>query len=222
MAEDHYGSPPPAAFRVVDDAAQARLLSDPEALRTFEPFLARERAVAEVARELGARVDTVLYRVRRLREAGLLRVVREEPRAGRPIKVYRSSADAYFVPFAATPFAELRERLLEQARPMTERAATGLARLLRRYEAEGQRIYRGPDGEVWHDAAAAPDRRLDAADPAVAAAEWMSSTVRLREADARELLGRMRALWTEMAERACPEGEGDRYDTMFLLVPQRD
>lgn len=220
MTDAHSGSPPASAFRVVDDPLQAKLLSDPETLRFFDPFLARERRVAPVARELGERIDTVLYRVRRLRAAGLLRVVREEARAGRPVKVYRSSADAYFVPFAATPYAELRERLAEEAHPQWERAAAGLARLLVRHDSEGRRIYRADDGRVWRDAAAAPGRRLDPDDPRLPAAEWLMDDLRLGRADAREMLHRLRELWREMRGRQPPPGEGEVYQTMFLLLPQ--
>lgn len=219
MADRDSGRASADAFRVVDDPGQARLLSDPEALRFFEPFLGRERRVAEAARELGVRIDTLLYRVGRFLDAGLLRMVREERRAGRAVRVYRSSADAYFVPFAVTPYVDLKERLQHEMRPLLDRAGERLARLLTRHGTEGRRIYRGRDGQVWRDAASAPGRRPDPDDPDMPPAEWMSGTYRLREEDARDVLRRLRALWRELEERQLPAGEGERFLTMFLLVP---
>jgi hypothetical protein len=86
-------------------------LSDPESFRYFEPFIARDRTVKEAAEAVGCNLDTMLYRVRKFLNAGLLKVTRVEKRAGRPIKHYRSTSEAFFVPFEVTPYAELEERL---------------------------------------------------------------------------------------------------------------
>ena len=91
----------------VEDADQARLLTDSEAQMIFRPFLARELTASQAASETGRDLNAVLYRLRQFVAAGLVKVVREIKRAGRPIKVYRSTADAYFVPYEFTPFASL-------------------------------------------------------------------------------------------------------------------
>ena len=49
---------------------------------------------------MGCSLNTMLYRIKTLLlRAGLLEVVREEPRKGRAVKIYRSVHDAYFIPF---------------------------------------------------------------------------------------------------------------------------
>ncbi len=72
-------------------------------------FLAGEGTVAGAARTTGLDLRTVHRDVRALCAAGLLEVVREVKRAGRPVKVYRAVAPAFFVPFSATGAAELTE-----------------------------------------------------------------------------------------------------------------
>jgi hypothetical protein len=98
----------------VRDPEQARLLTDPESFRYFGPFLAKDCTVYQAAKELGCNVDTMLYRVKTFVEADLLKIVETGSRRGRPIKVYRSSADAYFVPFAVTPFEDIEASIKQQ------------------------------------------------------------------------------------------------------------
>jgi hypothetical protein len=89
------------------NADAVRFLADPKARHFLEPFLGRERSASEVAVELGVAVNSVLYRVQRMRALGLLEVVRVEPRRGRPIKHYRTVADAFLIPFSSTTAATL-------------------------------------------------------------------------------------------------------------------
>lgn len=82
------------------EAAEA--LADPDTQRIMEPFMARERSVSQAARELKVSTNRLLYRVKKLTALDLLRVVRQQARAGRAIKIYRASSDSFFVPFALT------------------------------------------------------------------------------------------------------------------------
>lgn len=220
MADRNSASPPPETFFVVEDVQQARLLSDPRSVRFFEPFLGRERTVSQAADEVGVSLDTMLYRVRRLLAAGLLRVVREESRPGRAIKVYRSTSDAYFVPFHSTPYADLAERLREELGPFLNESSDLLARLLTRLGVEGRRIFRTAEGEVWQDASDAAARRFDPDATDLPPVEWTTARVRLREDDAREMLHEMRAVWRRLHERQAPADEGAVYRTMIMLVPE--
>lgn len=138
--------PPLTSFHTVTNSDQARLLSDPKSLRFFSPFLASEKTVTRAAKEIECGLHTMLYRVRTFLKAGLLRVTREEKRAGRPVKHYRSNYNAYFIPFSATPYADLEERLREQFGPLTEDLIHGLAFVLRRVGHDGQWLYRDIDG----------------------------------------------------------------------------
>ena len=101
MAEGDSGRPPSDVFHTVSDPEQARLLSNRESFRFFEPFVARELSATGAAEEVGCALDTMLYRIKTFVRAGLLQVSRLEKRAGRPIKHYRSVYDAYFIPFEA-------------------------------------------------------------------------------------------------------------------------
>ena len=89
----------------------ARLLSDLEAVRRLEPFMKRERTLSEAAEELGVKLPALLYHVKKFVDLGLLVVVREVSRKGRAVKVYRATADTFFVPFQLTP-SETLGRLL--------------------------------------------------------------------------------------------------------------
>lgn len=142
--------PPPGVrpFRVTDEQ-QARLLTDTRFQSTFRVFLAREATVSMATQETGSDMNATLYRVRTLAAAGLLEVVREEPRKGRPIKVYRSSHDAYFIPYQATPFASLEERLLAQMLPELRQRVAIQARRMQRDGREGQQFFRDERGETW-------------------------------------------------------------------------
>lgn len=122
------------------DPTQARLLTDPRSKAFFKPFLVRERSVTEAARLLGCPLNTMLYRVGTLVRAGLLRVVREERRAGRAVKVYRSVHDAYFVPFALTLYATLEERLEVQAAPIFANLIRAYAAALHRSDRYGNHL----------------------------------------------------------------------------------
>lgn len=87
----------------LEDPQAARIVTDPQARRFLEPFIAQERTVSAVAAELRVHVSSVLYRVRQFVRLGLLTETRTEPRKGRAVRYYRSVADGFYAPFAATP-----------------------------------------------------------------------------------------------------------------------
>lgn len=139
-------------FRVRTEE-QARLLSDPATVRFLEPFLGRERSASQAAEELGVAIDTLLYRVRKFLAAGLLRIVREEPRAGRPIKIYSTVAEGFYVPFELTGFADHEEHRREQLRMDEDVILRAASRMLRQMGEEGQRMYRTRAGDIFYQSA---------------------------------------------------------------------
>ena len=154
MAEQNSGRPPAEAFYTVSDPEQARLLSNRESFRFFEPFVARELSATGAAAEVSCKLDTMLYRIKTFLKAGLLKVSRLEKRAGRPIKHYRSVFDAYFVPFEVTPYAELEERLREHHRAQEAVILPATAKLLRESGLEGYEFYRHSESRtVWSNSA---------------------------------------------------------------------
>lgn len=151
MKDEYLRRELPEKFFVVRDAEQARLLSDTTIRPFFEPFLARELSVSAAAEEVGCSLHAMLYRVRVFLEAGLVRVVKEEARAGRPIKYYRSAYDAYFIPLEMTPYAELEERLNVQFAPSVTMLTKAWAHLLQEIGQRGRRLYRDDAGFIFSD-----------------------------------------------------------------------
>lgn len=141
--------PAPESFHRVSSEAQARMLIDSRVRDLFNPFLGQERTVGEAAAEAGCSPAVMLYRVGVFLRAGLLRVAGERPRAGRPLKVYRSVHDAYFIPYALTPYADLEEVFRTSFRATSDRIAALAARRYRGLPWDGFRVYRRPGGEVW-------------------------------------------------------------------------
>lgn len=204
-------------MRVIGDPAAADLLVNPYTLRQLEPFLGREATVSEAARDSGDKPNTVLARLRRFTKLGLVAVVREQKRAGRAIKVYRSTADVFFVPFEATR-AETLEALMAERDGYYERL---LRRGVVRARSEsvgswGTRVYRDARGRLQLQMALTPGENLtllDPGQPAVLSA-WRDS-VYLDYPDAKALQRELFAL----LERYQQKEGAQRYIVRLGLAP---
>jgi hypothetical protein len=178
MEEPRSPSPSTPNFLTVTHPEAADLLINPHTLRQLEPFLGRDCTVGQAARETGAKPNTVLSRVRRLLSLGLLRIVREEPRGGRAVKVYRSSADVFFVPYEATTADSLESALAARDAYWETLLRRNVVRA--RMEAVGTwgtRIYRDARGRLQVQTAVNPFQNfttLHPAGPAVLSA-WRDS-----------------------------------------------
>lgn len=139
----YYSSRPPSGdFYRIRTEAQAAILDDRVLARFFYPFLGREKTVSQAAAEVGCKLNAMHYRTKTFHEAGLLRIMREEKRSGRPIKVYRSVADAFFVPFQFTSHATQQESWLAHIEPVARRIARSMAEQYLTRERAGQCIFR--------------------------------------------------------------------------------
>ena len=207
MQTEEPNSPSPY---VVADPTQARFLTDPAKKRFFLPFLARERRIAAAAAEADCSVNRMLYQVRTLVDAGLLQVVRVEPRAGRAVRVYRSVHDAYFVPFSATPYDTLEQRITVQGDPIWAGLVTAYANALRRSQRHGHLLHR--TGEIVQTTDQLPDTT-----PTGQALFWSDSTIVLRDADARRLGEDVRR-WYDEAQRLNSEARDDRTARRYLCL----
>jgi hypothetical protein len=179
----------------VTDAAAAAILADPERWQFLAPFLGRENTLSGAAGELRMPLHTVKYRVSQMVEAGLLRVTREQARAGRPIRHYRSTADAFFVPYSAMPSPTLEDYLYESDVNLQRSFAKALART-RGYDLDsrGKLFHNEPEGcarvsaSTWFEDASEPSedwrRNLAPDEPAVMSA-W--AQVELTREDAKRL-----------------------------------
>jgi hypothetical protein len=209
---------PEEKWLTVEDPEQARLLSDLNSFEFFEPFIARERTASQAAAELGRRLDTVLYRVRQFLEAGLLQVTRLEKRAGRPIKQYRSVADAFFIPFAVTPFATLEDRLASQMASGNQKIVRSIAAVLRETGLEGRRIFRADNGTVWNQSASDAETPLRPVDPNMPAAIQYGTELYLGFEEAKALQRQLHELFESYGEREV--GEGRKYLLQVALLPE--
>lgn len=211
----------------VEDPEAARAIADPAAFRYLEPFMARERSVSQVARELGLSISGVLYRVRQFERLGLLTRARVERRGGRPIVHYRSAADGYFVPFRATTVTNQEALAAHAFRRLREQLDESIGRAWVKGFGEerpiGIQVYRSPQGRVARNIAPDPDTTsgegpLDALLAASAPAVWDSwSTLNLRLEEAK-------ALQRELAElmqryRTADPSERGRYMVRLAIAP---
>ena len=75
--------------------------------------MGQECSASEAAKTLGIKLTAMLYQLERLQALGLLQVTRQQARRGRPVKLYRATADKFFVPFEVTRADSLTTLLAE-------------------------------------------------------------------------------------------------------------
>lgn len=219
-ASPHAG-PPDAhlRYRVVRDADAAELLMNPTTLRQIAPFLGRARTVLQAAEESGELPNTVLKRVRRFRAAELLEIAGAVPRRGRPMKLYRTTADLFFVPFEATAAESLEASLAERDAYWERLLRRNVVRA--RMEALGTwgtRVYRDDRGRLQVQTAVTPEAdatTLEADAPAVLSS-WRDS-VTLDFEDAKALQREMYELLLRYEQKQGAQ----RYIVRLALAPVR-
>lgn len=158
MTVPNSSSMPKSGLFMVRNDTQAKLLENPVSVNTMLPFWQSESSIAEAARELGQSINSVHYRVGRLLDAGLLVVSRTLPRAGRPIKFYRTAAGSFLIPdrfrqSAAdeTLLAELGPTLVKLARGQNQADDKTVGRCLRLDQdcrLVSERYRTAPDGKI--------------------------------------------------------------------------
>lgn len=199
-----------SSFRTVRDAKAAAVLADLDRVQVLVPFLGRERRVSEVAAELGLPVDATYYRVRRLVDAGLVDLSRTVPRKGRALKLYRATADRFFVPLDALPEQTAEEFLTQGDEPTRLLMARSVSRVLRELPDHlqmGLHVSAAPDGKPSVGLGPAepdwqPDGMLEPGVPAILSS-WMP--LRLGYADAKALQREMFELIERYAHRDGPD-----------------
>jgi hypothetical protein len=147
---------------VLTDQAAASFVTQPSSARYFLPFLGREASASAVAASLGVDIGSVTYRIRRMLELGLVLCTRVEPRAGRAVRYYRSTADAVFAPLELTPVGSLASLFRVARRDSAaelERCLEAAWLRLGREQSWGTHLYRLPNGYVNRDFV--PRRLLD-------------------------------------------------------------
>lgn len=79
------------------DAAEALL--QPVTQASLLPFFKGPISIKDAAEETGIKLNTLHARVKRYQSLGLLEVTGEVPRAGRAIKLYRTTAETFLVAY---------------------------------------------------------------------------------------------------------------------------
>lgn len=198
---------------VVREHMAVDLLTNIDAARRLAPFLRSDQTLGSAAAELKMPASSLAYWVARFQKAGLVKVVRHEPRAGKPIPIYRATSAEYHVPLDALPPGRRDEFLNGGRRHMFDEFTRSVDVVVEKYLRRGLRIRSGGERGVeigFIDA--------DAPGPVPATESW--STVTLTEAEAREVQMALEEL-TERYVNSSSAGEGRREYVMMLgLVPK--
>ncbi len=221
--------PPSSAIYRVHTEAQAAILKNEAVTEFFYPFLGHEKTVAEAARELDCKLNAMHYRVKTFLEAGLLKVMREEKRAGRSVKVYCTVADAFFVPFDLTPHADIAEDWVRGVEPTVRELGRAFGAAIERRGRTGQCVFRNAEGGVSsYGAHVGTDTgdivfNLDTPDLLIGADQC--GDVFLTEQQAKTLQDELSNLFTRHirpAQDDTVEGERrERYLFIYALAPAR-
>ena len=210
------------AWHVVEDADVARALTDPKAQRYLLPFIQEELSLSEAARRLGVKPNALLYHIDKLLALGLLEVARVEPSRGRVSKVYRASAERFFVPFSLTRADTVQSLSVETSVRSEKLFQYDLINAEMAFGDDwGVAIYPMEDGSLSIDLTTSREHPaedtafiLGAAHPAVWSC-WLEVSLGLEEAKAlqRELV----TLWERYRQRRSPDEP--RYTLRLGLAP---
>lgn len=85
----------PVPFQIVSEPQQLKAFADPLRNRVLHILTEREATNQQLARLLGEPQAKVLYHVRFLVDAGLIRLIEERVRGGNVEKIYRATARLY-------------------------------------------------------------------------------------------------------------------------------
>ncbi|MBB2893517.1 hypothetical protein [Flexivirga oryzae] len=197
----------------ITDPVMVRSLLRDGAAHYLAPFLHEDHSVSEAAELLRTPLTKVHYWVRSLCDAGLLHVVSEQPRKGRPIKRYRAIATEFVVPAEALPedyFAGVMRRSNEDMIDALAAAA--------------------PEWVIGGDfrvSASSPtrgsqDRVLREGTGLAAVTHQSGCSLRITEDEARELAEEIRDLRDRWIARSADESDLERYQLDIALAPMPD
>lgn len=74
----------------IKEEATAALLLNTKTMDLLSPFVGAKRSVKEASEQMGMKLANYYFYVKQFERSGLLEVVEEVPRAGRPIKLYQT------------------------------------------------------------------------------------------------------------------------------------
>ncbi|MFZ4718839.1 MAG: hypothetical protein ACOYMR_05415 [Ilumatobacteraceae bacterium] len=196
---------------VVRDHLGVDLLLKLTSTRCMAPFMRTEHTLGTAAAELEMPASTLAYYVQRFVRAGLLEVVRLEPRAGKPIPVYRATADEFHIPFDAMPPGKRDEFLHGSRHRILDRFATAMERQIMRRRDSGLRVLPHPVRGVAIDFLD-NDQLAD-----VGATEWWGA-IHLSDEEALAMRDELQAVVAKYADDR-PSAGRRTYISMVGLAP---
>ncbi len=177
------------SIKIITQSDAADILINPKTLRQLEPFLGKACTISQAAQETGDKANTILARVNRFLNLGLIKVKRQEKRDGRPIKHYQSTADIFFVPYEATSAETLEVMIRDRDLYWAQQLRKGVVKArIDDIGTWGTRIYKDALGRLQIQTATTPETNytmLDDDRPAALSA-WRDS-VHLDFEDAKQL-----------------------------------
>ncbi len=184
------------------DARAAAVFAVPRQRRILLSLIDQERSLSQLASLTETPLNLLHHHLRKFLRLGLVRIERQEKRAGAPIKYYRATARAFFVP-AELMGAELGAGLNSRLRELLARS---LSRTLR--------------GAIYSHDGKGPRMRLvrEAGSRASTAELWME--LRLSRADAAALVDELRALLHRFEARSRKTHR--RYLVHAALAPEQE
>jgi hypothetical protein len=114
---------------IIRDPSVGAVFANSKMRRLVMLFASAPMSVGEAALRTGTELKRLHHHVQKLVRLRLLEVAAVQPRAGRPIKLYRSTSDAFFVPeeVMPRPFGEgLALELREMLHAEASRSSQGL------------------------------------------------------------------------------------------------
>jgi Helix-turn-helix domain len=158
------------------DRQAAAVFASPRQRKLLLSLVDEERSLSQLARLTDTPLNLLHHHIGKFVRLGLARIVREQARAGAPIKYYRATARAFYIPadlLAADPAAGLTSKLRDQ---LSRSLACSLQGVVYSHDGKGPRMRLIRDADT---------RRL-------ATELWME--LHLSESDAAKLADELRAL----------------------------
>lgn len=113
----------------MSSSAIARVLEEPRRRRLLLSLVDHERSLKQVADLNRLPLNLAHYHIKKLVEAGLVEVTRQQKRAGRPVRFYRARYSAYFIPAAllhSRPAQQLARELAAALQASRDRSGAGV------------------------------------------------------------------------------------------------
>lgn len=202
---------------IIYQSEVANWLTQVETQRFLAPFMSREKTISEAAKELGISPNSLLYRVNQMLSFGLIEVIREKKRPGKAIKIYRTTADIFFIPFALTSAETLEALFMPMGTYWQSLFVRNASKALNeKLPHLGIQIWRGETDELYAKPASEPGNLLDfSEDEDMSLVAFWSAALYLDEDDAKQY---QQAL-LEVYQRYASKKGKQRYMTHLALTP---